>query len=84
MYYRVLKLIQSVNVNNRSIHKYPVPFLKGRPVISSGSQIVSRFSSNKAALCHKISDALTVEDVKEKKLKKGEVRYLVLEPNIIV
>lgn len=79
MYYRVLlKLIQSVNVNNRSIPKYPVLFLNGRPIFNSSSQTLSRFSSNKAALCHKISDALTVEDVKEKKLKKGEVRYLVL------
>lgn len=81
MYYRVLfKLIQSVglNVNNQYISKYPSLSLSGSPIFSSGSQILTRFSSNKAALCHKISDALSVEDVKAKKLKKGEVRYLVL------
>lgn len=38
--------------------------------------VLVRRASNKAALLHKINDPLLIEDVKDKKLKKGEVRYL--------
>lgn len=43
---------------------------------SSGYGCQITRNSSKAAFCYKIGEPLKIEDVKETKLKKGEVRYL--------